>query len=115
MPRKKQSKKTFGSKVRSTLLEADKFPDTLQMKFRKGMASLHSRTGVIFTFLFIVVVGSFSITTFSMFAGGSRKSTTTAAVFEQFFSAEDIFGDGKNLNIAVGIDGLLGSGFKSNG
>ena len=114
MPRKKQTKKTFGSKVKSTLIKVDKFPDTLQMQFRKGMTSLHSHTGGMLSFVQIVVVAIFSVTTFSMFAG-SRKSTTTAAVFDQAFGAEDFFGAEQDLNIAVGIDGADEGAFQRNG
>ena len=114
MPRKKQSKKTFGSKVKSTLLEVDNFPHTLEMQFRKGMASLRSPTGRILTYLYLAVVTAFSITTFSLFAS-SRKSTTTAAVFEQKIELDEIFGAEQDLNIAVGLDGAQAEAFQRNG
>ena len=75
---------------------------------------MDSRTGNIFTFLLVAMVVVFSITTFSMFAG-SRKSTTTAAVFEQAFGYDEIFGAEQDLNIAVGLDGAIDNVFRSNG
>ena len=84
------------------------------MQFRKGMTSLHSHTGGMLSFVQIVVVAIFSVTTFSMFVG-SRKSTTTAAVFEQKIELDEIFGAEQDLNIAVGLDGAQAEAFQRNG
>ena len=75
---------------------------------------MNSSTGAIATFLLVAVVGSFSITTFSLF-DSSRKYTTTAAVFEQAFGYDEIFGAEQDLNIAVGLDGVASKDFQSNG
>ena len=84
------------------------------MPFAKGMASLPSRIGMIATIVLIVVVGGYAITMLTLFTQ-SRKATTTAAVFEQFYKDDEIFGANQNLSIAVGLDGVAPWAIKSNG
>ena len=108
------TKETLWSKVSTKLLEVDKFPDTFQMPFAKGMASLPSRIGVIATIVLLTVVGGYSITIFSLFSE-ERKGTTISAVFEQAFGYDEIFGAEQDLNIAVGLDGAVDAVFERNG
>ena len=84
------------------------------MPFAKGMVSLPSHIGMIATIVLIVVVGGYAITILSLFSQ-SRKATTTAAVFEQFYKDDEIFGAGQGLGIAVGLDGAFTDAFQSNG
>ena len=100
------TKETLWSKVSTKLLEVDKFPDTFQMPFAKGMVSLSSCTGIIATFLLVAAVGAFTFTTFS-FVAFAGKSSTTDAVKEQAFKEDEIFGDEQGLNIAVGLSGAV--------
>ena len=84
------------------------------MPFAKGMASLPSRIGMIATIVLIVVVGGYAITMLTLFTQ-SRKATTTAAVFEQFYKDDEIFGSKQNLSIAVGLVGAEKDAYQSNG
>ena len=84
------------------------------MPFAKGMVSLSSCTGMIFTFLLVAAVGAFTFTTFS-FVAFAGKSSTTDAIKEQAFEEDEIFGDEQGLGIAVGLSGVTVDNFKSNG
>ena len=84
------------------------------MPFAKGIVSLPSRIGMIFTILLVAVVGVFALATISLFSS-SRKATTTAAVFEQFYEYDEIFRAEQGLGIAVGLDGADGRALLSNG